>query len=321
MPQPTPSDVHVNAPLTNISIAFLQDQNEFIADKVFPNIPVAKQSDRYFEFPKGQWFRTEARERGLSQESAGSGFDIDNTPTYYALVQAYHKDIDDQLRANQDAPLNLDAASTELVTRGLMLRREKDWADSYFTTGIWTGSTTGGDITPTTLWSATGSTPIKDIRTQITAMKRKTGFRANKFVMGEEVWSILQDNADFLDRIAITQRKIVNKDLLAAVLGVDEVLIAGGIENVAAEQATDDLQFIFGKSCLLCYAAPRPSLMHPSAGYTFSWTGYLGASPQGMRMLRFRLEHLRSDRVEGEMAYNLKQVAPELGVYFDSVIV
>ena len=73
MPQPTPSDVHVNQPLTNISVAFLQDQEEFISDRVFPNIPVPKNSDRYFQFPKGNWFRTEARERGLSQESAGSG--------------------------------------------------------------------------------------------------------------------------------------------------------------------------------------------------------------------------------------------------------
>jgi hypothetical protein len=320
MPQPTPSDVHVNAPLTNISVAFLQDQTEFIADKVFPNVPVAKQSDRYFTFPKGQWFRTEARERGLSQESVGSGFDVDSTPTYQCNVKALHKDIDDQLRANQDAPLNLDAASTEFVTRGLLLRREKDWATKYFKDGVWKGSTTGGDITPSTLWSAGGSKPIADIRAQMSAMKRKTGFRPNKLVLAEDVWTILQDNGDFLDRIAITQRKIVNIDLLASVLGIEEVLIAGAIENIAAEKAVDDLRFMFQKCALLCYAAPRPSLMMPTAGYTFSWTGYLGASANGLRMLRFRMQSLRSDRIEGEMAYDNKLVADELGVYFKNVI-
>ena len=44
MPNPTASDVHVNRPLTNISIAYTQDASTFVADKVFPNIPVAKQS-------------------------------------------------------------------------------------------------------------------------------------------------------------------------------------------------------------------------------------------------------------------------------------
>ena len=42
---PSRGDVHVNRPLTNISIAFLQTQEAFVADRVFPNIPVTKQSD------------------------------------------------------------------------------------------------------------------------------------------------------------------------------------------------------------------------------------------------------------------------------------
>lgn len=320
MPQPTPSDVHVNRPLTTVSIAFLQDQKEFIADRVFPNVPVKNQSDRYFLFEKGNWFRTEAKKRAPSTESAGSGFDIDNTPNYFADVQALHKDIDDQLRSNQDAPLNLDSAATEFVTRGLMLRREKDWASKYFTTSTWTGSSTGGDITPTTLWDAAGSTPIEDIRNELIAVKKNTGFRPNKFVMGEEVWQILQDHPDLLERIKYTQKGIVTTDLLASVLEIDEVLIGGAIENTAEEKDTDALSFIFGKNALLVYAAPRPSLMLPSGGYTFSWTGYLGAAPMGQRILRFRMQHLRSDRIEGEMAYDQKLVAAECGAFFTGVV-
>ena len=48
MPQPTVSQVHVNRPLTNISVAFAQAATSFAAERVFPRIPVAKQSDRYF---------------------------------------------------------------------------------------------------------------------------------------------------------------------------------------------------------------------------------------------------------------------------------
>jgi hypothetical protein len=124
MPQPTQGDVHVNRPLSNISIAYLNMQ-DFIAHKVFPNVPVNKQSDAYFVYPKDQWFRTDAKPRGVSQESAGSGYELD-TDTYYAKPQALHKDVDDQIRANADAPINLDAEATEFVTRQLALRREKD---------------------------------------------------------------------------------------------------------------------------------------------------------------------------------------------------
>lgn len=88
MPKPSPRDVHVNAPLTNISIAYIQNAQNFIADRVFPMIPVQKQSDRYFEYTRDDWFRIEAQLRGPATESAGSGFNIDNTPTYFADVFA-----------------------------------------------------------------------------------------------------------------------------------------------------------------------------------------------------------------------------------------
>ena len=44
MPNPTQSDLHVNVPLTNVSVAYMQDKATFIADKVFPRVPVQKQS-------------------------------------------------------------------------------------------------------------------------------------------------------------------------------------------------------------------------------------------------------------------------------------
>ena len=44
MPNPTQSDLHVNVPLTNVSVAYMQDKAHFIADKVFPRVPVQKQS-------------------------------------------------------------------------------------------------------------------------------------------------------------------------------------------------------------------------------------------------------------------------------------
>ena len=99
MPQPTRSDVHVNAPLTQISIAFLQDMSGFVARKAFPSLPVKKQSDRYYVYDKKQWFRSDARIRAPGTESAGSGFTVDNTPSYYCDVRAVHKDVDDGMRA------------------------------------------------------------------------------------------------------------------------------------------------------------------------------------------------------------------------------
>jgi hypothetical protein len=76
MPQPNINSVHVDAILTNISVAYLQNQDNFIADKVFPIIPVDKKSDKFFTYTKNDWFRDEAQRRAPGTESAGGGYNL-----------------------------------------------------------------------------------------------------------------------------------------------------------------------------------------------------------------------------------------------------
>src|SRR5512137_184883 len=117
MPQPTAGDIHVNAPLTNISIAYIQQATNFVADRVFPIVPVQFQANRYYVYDRAEWFRDQAQERAAGTESAGGGWKVDNTPTYAARIYAIHKDIDDPTRADADAMINLDRDATEWVTQ------------------------------------------------------------------------------------------------------------------------------------------------------------------------------------------------------------
>lgn len=319
MPNPTPSDVHVNRPLTIASVAFIQSASNFIADRVFPTIPVSKRSDQYFVYNRGDWFRSQAEERAPGAESAGGGWRV-TTAEYAAKRYAFHQDVDDPTRANTDDPLSPDQDAVEFVTNQLLLKREALFVAQHFTSSIWTGSSTGADIAVGTTWDNPASTPIEDLDTQIIAMAEKTGYKPNKLVLGPEVWLKLKNHPDLLERIKYTQTGIVNTQLLATLLGIDEVLVPMATRNTAAELATAVYDFFWGKSALLVYAAPRPGLKTPSAGYTFAWTGLLGAGAYGARVKKFRLERNESDRVEAEMSMALKQVAPELGVFMPSVV-
>jgi hypothetical protein len=324
MPNPTISDVHVNVPLTNISIAYIQQASNFIADKVFPNVPVQKQSDRYYKYLKEDWFRVEAKERAPGTESAGGGWRIDNTPTYYCRPYAVHNDLDDMIRANADAPLNMDRDATEWVTQQLLIKRETLWAASYFGTGIWTDRQ--GGASPQTYpkfvkWSDfTNSDPITDIDVSITKMASTTGYKPNTLVISPDVFVQLKNHPKILDRIKYTQQGVITEGILAGLFGVEKLLVPWGVVNSAAEGAAESTNFIFSGKALLIYAAPAPSILKPSGGYTFSWTGYLGAGAQGNRMKRFRMEQIASDRIEGEMAFDLKLIASDLGVLFYDVI-
>ena len=52
MPMLTPSQVHIDVPLTNLTIAYAQDMTNFIADKVFGTVSVDKQSDKYYIYDR-----------------------------------------------------------------------------------------------------------------------------------------------------------------------------------------------------------------------------------------------------------------------------
>lgn len=323
MANPTKGDVHVDAALTNLSLAFMQGEDAFIADRVFPVVPVEKQSDFFFQLNQGDFYRAEMEKRGPGAESAGSGYRV-STQTYFAHVWALHKDIDDQTRANTDSPLNADRNATLYLTQQALLRRDKSFVAAFMATGVWTGDQTGaGSVAANQFvqWSTGGSIPIKDIRAQILVIQRRTGYRPNVLVLGPDVWNVLADHADFLDRIKYSERAIVGPELLAAVLGLDRVVIAGATENTANEGATPVYSFIAPKAALLLYAAPSPGLETVSAGYTFTWTGLLGTNAQGGRIKKFRMEQLESDRVEVEMAFDMKVTAPDLGVYFTTAVV
>ena len=58
----------------------MQEAGNFVADQVFPNIPVSMQSDRYYTYDRGYFNRDEMQERAPGTESAGSGYEVDNTP-------------------------------------------------------------------------------------------------------------------------------------------------------------------------------------------------------------------------------------------------
>lgn len=330
MPQPVASDVYVNIPLTQIAIAFMQKADSFISDKVFPNIPVDQQSAVYATYDRSFWYRSEAQLRGPGAESAGSGWAVDFNSSYFAKVYAVHKDVDDQTRANQTGVINLDRDATRWCSTQMMLKRELVWASQFFTTGVWTGGAGAVDMTGVPgapganqfkQWDQAGSTPIEDIQQKQTEIGEGTGYTPNILVLSPYVFNRLRAHAEFLDRIKYTERGVVTAELMAAVLGVDKVLVGRAVQNVSKEgNATQTNSYILPKAALLCYAAPEPSILEPSAGYQFSWTGYLGAGNAGQRIKSFRMEELASDRVEGEIAVDQKVVASDLAVYFTAAV-
>lgn len=315
MAQPNRTSVHVDSVLTNISVAYIQSNDNFIASKVFPNIPVDKQSDLYFTYDKNAWFRDEAQRRAPATESAGSGYGV-STATYSADVWAFHKDVDEQTRANSDSPLNPDADATRFVTSRLLLRKEKQWAADYFVTGVW-GTTT----TPSNLWNNySTSDPIEDIEAGKQTILTNTGFMPNTMVLGYPVFRQLKNHPDIVDRIKYTSSENITTAMLARLFELDNIYVAMGTNATNNEGETAAYSLINGKHALLCYVNPSPGLLAPSAGYTFVWTGVGGPFGGEVGVSRIPMPLVKAERIEAEMAWDNKLVATDLGYMLLDVV-
>jgi len=325
---PTVGDVHVNRPLTNFAQKWLQDASGFVSLRAMPNLPVSNKSDQYWKFDRADFFRDEAQEVADGTEAPTGGFS-QSQDSYLCKVHKWASDVTDQQRANQDPQVNLEESKTQYVSLKLMIRRERLFMQRYFGTTIWTGDFTGVSGAPGASqfqqWNESGSTPIVDLRAGIERVQARSGFRPNRLLVSRQVWNQLLDNDDLLSRInggaTAGLPAMVQRQLVAGLLELDEILVADAVFNSAQKGATEATSFIAGKSALLYYAPSSVSVDGtPSAGVQFSWTGLTGSTPSGYRIKRFRMEHLEADRIEGQMAFDYKVTAPELGSFFASAV-
>lgn len=325
MPMLTPSQVHLDAPLTNLTLAYLQDESNFIADKVFPVVDVSKQSDKYYTYDRENFNRSGER-KPLAPRTRPErvGMSISND-TYTCDVYGLATDFDQQTLANEDAALDIRSAGAKMLAHNMLIDREKDFVTNFFTTGVW-----GTDDTSSTDWSDyTNSTPIEDVVDAArTVQLASGGFKPNTMVVGKEVRDKLINNPKILSRLnggaTVTNTALVTDAKLAEIFNVERFFVMEAVENTAAEGATESNAFIGGKNALLCYTPSSAGLMTPAAGLTFAWNSLPGSSFSGLTVESFTDDALRregiAEEIQVKMAYDMKVVGSELGYFFSGIV-
>ncbi len=328
MTAPTTSDVHVNRPLTGMSVAYMQKLSKFRADDVAPIMPVDKKSDAYFILTKNFWFQDKMRKRGVGARAIQAGYGVEQG-SYLCDLWAFAKPIDDQVRANEDKPLDSDRNAMQFVTRMERMNREKSFKTACWGTSIWTtdwlGNTSESAYGSGTLlqWDDPDSTPIDDMSAILETGEKLTGFTYNLVTMGKEVWKALKTNPQILDRISGGSTNAapakVTRQLVAELFEVDEIIVLEAVENTALEGSTFVGAYIFGKQMLVSYRDATAGIETATACRTICWKQYAGTA-NGTRILKWRDEPIHSDQVEVESAYVHKVIAPDLGLFVASLV-
>lgn len=333
---PGQADVYYVPELTEFSEGYMLDpaQQERYVHTVFPSVSMDKQDGKYRRYDGSSLMRNKMEKRADGGESAGSGFKSDLLDVH-ADVWAWHTDIGPQTYANAAGSYDLDNAAAAECTAAAMTNREFEWINTFFKTGIW-GTEFDFDATPSggqrLSWMDAASDPIKDMRDALTLQEHKSqGRRARLIVFAEDVWNRLMVHP--LVRTLLSGGQMAGgfapqnptklKSMLAEILEVEQIRIAKALYTTSADgdpNATYDVISGGGKVGMFYYP-DRPSIITPSAGYTFNWTGYIGANEMGGTITRETIPLTRgAQRTEIEQAYGFKLVSPACGVFFDHVL-
>ena len=260
-------NVHISKALTNFAIKAIQEPANFIGDKVAPKVKVTKMADKYFKFTRGNWRTTEDL-RTSGNPSNRSVSPSLSTDSYLIEQRALHDIVGYDEIEEADSPLEPKQDTVSDLMEQLNINREKRIADSVFVTSAVADYTS---LAAASQWGYTSSTtPIEDLDERFDAVLKNIGKDVNQVTMGKEVFTVLKNHADILERIKYTQKGIVTEDLLAAILDVDRVLVGKSVYMTTGEGvASESTSFIWGKNVLCQHVAPRPAKRVISHAYQF----------------------------------------------------
>lgn len=318
------STVPIDPVLSNVSVATWQDAKGFIADKVFPTVPVETQSGQYYVLDDSNLNRDTAERRADATESAGDSFNISDD-AYNAVVYALHKDVGDQLQKNYvNVPSTPFNSAAKFLVNKMRLRQEVQFATDFLTTGVWGQDEQGVASSPSTdqflQWNDAASDPIADVerwKAEIAA----AGYDANVLAIGLPVWTALKNHPDIIDRYKYTSGGAkVSLEAIADLFDLERIVVGRAYRNTAKRGAAKVNTPVIGKQALLVYTPDAPGIEVPAAGYTFAWTGVSDGLGENIGTKQFRMEHLAADRVESQIALDNKVVGATLGVYARNVV-
>lgn len=262
----TGRDLHIDVALSNMAMGYRPEG--FIADMIFPVVPVQKQSDMYYVFSRADRLRIESTTRAPGARAKQVTEDI-GSGTYYCKNYALSAPVVLEDKVNADPLLLsnlLNGKSTYLLDK-LMLDMESRVARM-----VCSGSNVGSSAAVSSAWNGAGD-PLGNINAALDNVRYSNGVRANRIVFGLEAWQSFRRDSNIRNIIFGSNNGggYPSVQQVKELLEVDEILIGGAFQNTTQENQAESLSTIWKDNVLVYYAPPTPSIERPSFGYSFRW--------------------------------------------------
>lgn len=312
---PGKGDVHVNAALTNLALGY--HPQGLIARSIFPVIPVAKESDKYYVWNKQDAFARPSTLRADGAEANEVGFRL-STDTYQCEEYALKTAVTDRQMKNADSVLNLKTSKMRRLQDLLELDLEVRVATMLTTLGTWASTNrvtlSGADQFDNASFTASGVPIEKRFDTAKEAVRQGTGgYEPNVVIIPSAVAKVMKRDSAIRDLIKYTHSDLlVDGDLPQKLWGMKVVIPKATYTSSKEGASSVTYSDVWGKHIVFLYVNPNAVIDDISAGYIFQ--------SQNWETREWREEKNRKDVVETSYVQDEKVVSNIAGYLMKDVI-
>jgi len=286
----TVRDVHVDQPLTNLSIGY--HPGGFIAEQVATPLKVNKESDKYYIWDRPSAFRVDSSGTMSLRPDKSEAKEVDfglSTSTYTAEEYALKVLISDREKDNADSVLRLRESKVQRLQDLLLLEQEIRVSSLLTTAANWNASHTS---TPDVKWDADSSVVIeKNIDDAKEVVRKAIGVEPNTIVIPAAVAKVVKRDSSIRELIKYTQNNLlVNGDLPPTIFNL-RVIIPGATYTSSLEGASSiTYSDVWSDNVLLLYIPSGVTLDSPHSSKIFR--------ARNWEVRSWRVEEKRSEAIE-----------------------
>lgn len=248
------------SPLSSVSIRFANEQVDFIAGNVFPEVVQDKKTFKVWQYDTSNMRRRVSKKANNTPADmvAYSGFYTARTSEPHKLGTEWDpadtKDLDAVV-----ADVENDGAMT--VMESLLIDREVEAATLATTSTNYPADLTSALISGTDTWVDAGGDPRGNAKTARIAVKARTGKTPNAMAISWTGFEHLQQNPALLDFLKYTSGQSISIEQLKGLLGVKYIFIGAAQYNSNMEgNSTQTLSDIWNDSALFFIYDPSQRL-------------------------------------------------------------
>ena len=311
-----PAEFHIDAALTNFAVE-LGVGGPFVADKIYPRVPVKKESDKYWIFES-----PELRDDVDGHRAAGAeATEIDwggTTTTYSCEEYAFRRLLSDRAKSNSDNPVLMEQQTVRKLMHKIRMGIEKRIKTVVMDTSIITNN-----ASPSVKWDAASGTITieKDIDTAKEAVAVACGNEPNIILIPPEVATAVKRDSTIRDLVKYTNPNLLVDGGLPQTLFGLKVIVPGAIENTANPAATVSLARIWSTdNVLVAFVDPDATVDTYTLGVQF-WAKMLAEQVDEIVALwRYREESRHGEWFEVGVLVDECLVSASCGYLIDDVL-